>query len=612
MPGIESRPAPESPTHAGRWWPALLLALVAVALRTWSVAVLSRDWRIFAPALDGGYYLQLAAALSRDLSWPSGPFFMTPLYPVLLSFLFRVFPATVLTVEVAQSALGLATLALLVAAARRDLGTAAGWALGGLYVLYGPILGLESQVLTEGLLLFLASVSLWFWPRPSCRAWTCAAFGVACGLMSIGRGVYLALPAVAIAQGWWRSRGAAAGGSAGRGAAPLARTAMIAAGVGLALLPLAIHQTRTTGHLTLTTMNGGLNLFLGNNPDAVGMYSPTPGFNPQHDVTGVATASQAAGRQLDLEQASRYWTARAFDFVRRNPGRAVWLEGRKLLLGLSPLEIPQVDDFQILREHAAPLRWAFLDFRWLLPLAALGLLTAGRDRLRRLGPWLVFPALGLLSTLVFFATGRYRLATLPGYLAPAALGVLALFEMARGRRSPAAAWILPVVVVVQVLLPGYSIDHARARDAHALGMRQLGAKQPGLAVESFTRAAKWSPDWDRPWQGLANAMVDLRRLPEAQQALVRAVRINPASAESRHDLGVVRWMCGDTTGALGELAEAVRIEAYNVQYRADLAVGLEQAGRGREAARQWELVLRARPGDEAARRHLKSIREKGS
>jgi tetratricopeptide (TPR) repeat protein len=319
----------------------------------------------------------------------------------------------------------------------------------------------------------------------------------------------------------------------------------------------------------------------------VGLYTPTSDFNAQHDMTGVATASQAVGRSLNFEEASQYWTDRALDFVRRSPGRALWLAGRKFLLNFSPLEIPQVEDFQILREHAPPLRWAFVDFRWLLPLAALGLITAGRDRLHRLGPWLVFPALGLLSTVVFFATGRYRLATLPGYLALAALGVVTLTGMLRGRRFLAAVWALPVVVVViQMLLPGYSIDLSRARDAHALGLRQMSAKQPDLAIQSFSLAAKCSPAWDRPWQGLANALVDLGRLAAAKRALLHALQVNPRGAESHNRLGIVCWQLGDTAQALEELAKAAQLESYNGQYRADLALALEQAGRGREAAGQ--------------------------
>ncbi|HVP38403.1 MAG TPA: tetratricopeptide repeat protein [Candidatus Saccharimonadales bacterium] len=592
----------------GAWWPALALALVAVGLRGWSVAALSRDWRVTTLILDGRYYMKLAAFLSHGLSWPSGPFFMTPLYPVLLSFLFRAFPATPLTVQVAQSVLGLGTLALLVAAARRELGPAAGWALGGLFALCGPVLGLESQVLTESLLLFLASAALWFWPRPGRGAASDLAFGAACGLLSIGRGIYLAVPAAAVLLLWLSPRrGDARAGASRPAAARLVRTAAVALGVAAALLPMAVHQTRTTGHLNFTTLNGGLNLYLGNNPTAQGMYSHPPDFDPLHDVTGLASASQAAGRPLDFEAASRYWTGRALEFVRRNPGRAVWLAGRKFLLSFSPLEIPQVEDFQVLREHEAPLRWAFVDFRWILPLAALGLATAGRDRLRRLIPWLVFPAVGVASTVVFFATGRYRLAVLPGYLAPAALGVVALIEMARGRRPVAAAAVLPVVVGLQLLLPSYPIEDGRARDAHEQGVRQLGAGQPELAAQSFSLALKHRPDWELSWQGLASARVQQGRLPEAQDALERALRIAPGSAGSHSLLGAVCWQRGDTARALGEQSRAVELESYNVQYRADLALGLERAHRKREAVEQWGRVLAAQPRDETARRHLRAL-----
>ena len=96
---------------------------------------------------------------------------------------------------------------------------------------------------------------------------------------------------------------------------------------------------------------------------------------------------------------------------------------------------------QILSGLSLPLRVAFLRFGWILPLAVLGL-VAGRRRLRELTPWLVLVGIGWLQTLIFFATGRYRIAVIAGFLALAAGGVATVVSRLRERH-----YLAPVAVV---------------------------------------------------------------------------------------------------------------------------------------------------------------------
>jgi len=627
------------------WAPWLSLLLAAALFRVWSVLSLAADPRVSDPILDGRYYLELAGRLSEGKGWPPGPLFMTPLYPWLLGWLFRVAPPLPVTVHLFQSLLGLGSLALLIVAARRDLGRTAALMLGGLYVLCGPVLGIESQTLTEALLLFLTSAALAFWPGGGERTFKALLFGLVCGLLTMGRGVFVLLLPAAILENAWRARREDRGdgvrerrgvrdeggranhrGSSGRRRKPGAGNrwvapALMLAGTLLALLPLTVAQTRATHRLTPLTLNGGMNFYIGNNPTARGIYSAPPEINLETDFTAAKSASILAGRDLTLAESSRFWTRRALDFLRSRPDRALWLLGRKGLLYFSPHEVPQIEDFQILREEHAPLRAAWIDFAWILPLAVLGLAAAlfarfrdragARGRELRLAPWVIVVALGWASTVLFFFTGRYRIPFLPGFLGLAAVGCAAgidlLKESFRRRRPRPLLAVIPLVVIAQAFLPGYPVEKARAYDAYQQAQRLQKSGRTEEALEEYRQATlRWPQDF-AAWHGLGVALVKLDRLPEAAEAYRRALALMPTSAVTHYNLGVVCGRMGQDALALQELRQAIRLDPYDPRIRSDLAIALIRNGEREQAVRELREVLRRDPGYAPARAVLRSL-----
>jgi tetratricopeptide (TPR) repeat protein len=563
-----------------------LLLLTAAVLRIWSVAVLSRDPRISSPILDGRYYLDLARRLAAGRGWPAEPFFMTPLYPSVLSFFFQFGPRTVLTVQVFQSVLGVGALALLVLAVNRDFGRRAAWGAAVFYVLCGPILAMESQVLTESLLLFLAAGALWLWPagpapvrRPRLR-WIL--FGLACGLLTVGRGTFLLLPLFALGHMLVRRRMAALRGAA-----------WVALGLAVALVPVVVHQTRTTGHLALTTLNGGLNLYVGNNPVARGRYSSPGDLDIEADFTAVRSASIATGRTLSMEESSRYWQERAVEFLQNDPWRALALFGRKALLYISPREIPQIEVFDLLRRSAAPLRVAFVDFAWIFPAAVWGGVVAARSGRRRGAappggpatkagkasppelpgsavPWLSLIAAGWISTIIFFATGRYRIPFLAGFLGLAALGVSDLARRLRQPRLEPALLVIPLAAALQWAVPSYSLPRAEAHDVYQQARRLSDAGQDEEALRRYQESLRLDPGLGAAWHGVGYSLLRLGRASEAVTALGKAIEAMPGSAETYTNLGAAYWQAGERERAIEAFRRAVALDPYDPTCRSNL------------------------------------------
>jgi 4-amino-4-deoxy-L-arabinose transferase-like glycosyltransferase len=645
LPGGSGRTTGADGSEVGTFWRSergslLTILFFAVLMRLASVLVLRGDPRISEPIIDAGYYLDFARRLAQGSGWPAGPIFMSPLYPLLLSLAFRIAGPGVATVQFFQSLLGLGTLVLLFLAVRRDLGRRAAVGAAALFILCGPILAMESMVLMESLQLFLVTAALWAWPGRNRRTVAPLIFGTVCGMLTIGRGVFLLLPVGWFAWMVWCAR------PARRLAARMA--GLVLAALLVTLLPLAAYQSRATGNLQVLALNGGLNLYLGNNPATDGLYSLPDGIDLKNDPSGVHSASVLAGRTLTPVEADRFYAERAQTFLRGQPGRALWLLGRKALLYLTPREVPQIDVFDALRASAWPLRVAFVDFRWLLPLAALGLAGigtwrsfpakpgAGADR-PSLSPWLVVVAVGWLSTILFFATGRHRLPFLAGFLGPAGVGATDLAGFVVGltgrgtsrlrgrlwtpelgeaaaqaghrgpelsRVGPTRFAVLPAVVALQLLFPSYSRNTAFAFDAVHLGDRAAQRGDPAAALRHYREAVRLIPTFGQAWGGEGAALNDLGRLREAADAYRRAVAFLPESPVLHAELGMVYGRLADHAAALAEFREAVRLDPLVADYHFNLGVALRLTGDELAAEREFRRAQELDPSSVAPRQDI--------
>ena len=99
----------------------------------------------------------------------------------------------------------------------------------------------------------------------------------------------------------------------------------LAAGVALALSPVAIRNRAVTGEWILVSSHGGLNFLIGNHAEATGGYAAPPGVTPtiagqSADTRRVAEA--AAGRPLTDAEVSDHFYREGWRFIRAHPGAA--------------------------------------------------------------------------------------------------------------------------------------------------------------------------------------------------------------------------------------------------------------------------------------------------
>jgi tetratricopeptide (TPR) repeat protein len=377
--------------------------------------------------------------------------------------------------------------------------------------------------------------------------------------------------------------------------------------------PPSLHNLRTAGQLSFVTVSGGLNLYIGNNPAARGVYSEPPGLFLEKDITGASSASRMAGRTLDPEEASRYFAAQAWRYVRDQPGDALALWIRKAGYLVSPAEVPQIESVEELRAAYLPLRWLTpFGFAVLFPLALLGSFRwIGRRRTVQIAVAVV--AAGALVHLIFFSTGRYRAAMLPALAVLAGGGIAELLDCFRRRRGfLQAGWPLALGLGLMLLSPRVDRGATRAWALHQAGVRydQLGAAR--AAEESYRQALALDPTSGESWHNLAVLEAKAGRIAEAIEANEQALRHLGEHPLTLYNLGILYGRMGMDEKAITYLDRSLARDPRDTAVRVDHGVALYRLGRHEEAFQEWQAVAAENPRDPSLKRTLNRILSLGA
>src|SRR4029079_7826699 len=215
--------------------------------------------------------------------------------------------------------------------------------------------------------------------------------------------------------------------------------------------------------------HGGINLWIGNNPNATGYPKMPPGIRPTQGASmrdSMALAEQAAGRKLSRGEVSEYWAARAKQYVLAHPGEWLHLLGQKLVKFWNAYSYDDVTS--VVRLRATKVTWPGLSFGLVAALGLAGMITSGwsSHSARFISGAIVLHMLALLPA---FVTERYRLLAVPGLLVFAAVWMIELQRrLAHGEFSrvplPAisAAACALVVAQPQTDISLWSLDYYEA------------------------------------------------------------------------------------------------------------------------------------------------------
>lgn len=600
-------PASATPsTRAGGFpvWTVVWLALGAV-LRGVYLSQLSKTafgGYIFG---DSAYYIEQSRLAWHDLI--GAPAFLSPLYPALL----KIFTALDISlpngVRVTQMAAGVLCAWLLGRLAARWVTPAAGRVALAIAAVYPPLVFFEGEILPASLAVLFQVLALsWAWearaawretPRPA-RLRALGA-GLAAGVAAL-----LAPPVILVGLAlvaWWFLAEYRSGSRDLRG------PASVLAGLLLALAPTTL-GTLTHAHTAVPlSTSGGINLWIGNNPEATGTFHLPVADSLGGDTRALEATMTSRVHAASPAAASGVWTARALRAMAHDPLGTARLWGKKLLLLANHVEGPSQSDFGYIRSRC----WALfvpIPFVAVFALGLAGLLFGTwRASARPLAVWAI--AAAALSPVVVFVTARHRLPMLPLLIVGAAAAVVAVLEARRG--GDAARRIAPLAVTAAVLaaigfvpLGSATADRPRMLALEALG--ELGRGKTAQAVTLFEEARGLAPNDPAMLANLGAAYQRNGDLGKAVETLRHAATLAPGNPAIAMNLGRVYLRSSHPDSAATEFRRAAAngggVEALRV-----LAATERQEKHWDAAAAALQQVIALDPSDQASHSDLGAV-----
>jgi tetratricopeptide (TPR) repeat protein len=291
--------------------------------------------------------------------------------------------------------------------------------------------------------------------------------------------------------------------------------ALMVCGIILGTAPCWLHNFVVARDRVFLSAHGGINLWLGNNPEATG-YPAFPGLHAgQSDLLrdSIEIAEAAAGRSLKRSEVSQYWSTKARNYIATELGAWVRLLARKVANFWNAFRYDDVGVIRNLREQ----RVLFPGLHFGVP-AALGLagLFLSWRRFPRTRWIAMVVALQMAALLPVFITERYRLPAVPGLLILAALGLARLWET--------------------VALGSY---------------RNLAVQLAVVAASAlFVAIPRNDPAlWALDAYNTGRLALELNDFPRADRELQRAYDLAPGNAETNFALGNLRHAEGDANAA---------------------------------------------------------------
>jgi len=625
-----------------RWAPAAVVA-AALAVRLAYFAGM-RDFPLFnSPTGDTAEYAREAAEIAAGKILGADVYFhSSPAYPYFLAAVKLVTRggfADFRDAALLQLLVSALTAFLIFLLGRRLLGTWGGVAAGLLYALSPAAVFYDGELLMDFLLppVMVGAALL----ATTTKRWSvrrAAGLGALVALGALARPNYLLLLAPAAGAVWFLSAPAPR-----RERLKWLGALVVAAAV--VVLPVTVRNYVVGRDVVLLSSNGGVNLFIGNNPQANGTFA-APGPWPSHlERSSKAYAEAAAGRSLKPSEVSAYFTREAAAYVARHPGDYVAKVGRRLRLLANSYEIPNHMDFSFFRARSAVLKW--LPFTWgiVLPWALAGAWFAARRR--EFSPALALVGVYLASLVTFFfVTGRYRF---PAFALLAVLAVAGAWGFVRAARGPrkgrwkiavgaalvacgyaAAYWPLPPRIAVSEAYSYHHLggvyssrgdDRAAARayekavsiepeDAYSwnnLGLAYIRMGNAAAAARALGTALELSPDNADTLNNYGTLLLYAGRVAEAERYIGASLARNPDNARALVNYGIVLMSRRDLDGAMRTLERAAAIEPGYANIYFNMALVHEARGDFGAAADAYRHGLTLDAGNEEARRRLAAV-----
>ncbi len=596
----------------------LFLFLLAFGIRLVYLSQFESTPTFHRPILDEADYLELAQLIGSPQGLPDEPYYRTPLYPYLLSFVYRITGESIFTTRLVQILLGSVLPLLIMALGVRLFNKPVGFAGGIIAALYPTFIYYDGSLLTTSTMVLLTTLLIWQLYRCQERMhWKSFVFaGLLLGLAALARpNILLLAPALLI---WiWLVIKPALG----------FKRAMISyLVIGLAcmaiIIPVTIRNYAVSHDFVLISWQGGFNFWLGNHRQANGWSAVAPGMDASLKGAAkqsITIAEAKAKKPLLRSEVSRYWYASGWNHIRSDLSGFVARTLKKLRLLVNGFEIPNVQNIYHARTYGSILRpllftkGIYFPYGILTPLALVGI-ALSIPRWRKYLILHLFLASYAISVIAFFVCARFRQPLIPVLILFAAYAVHQLVGYLRNRR------FLPVLVILLAVAAlmfetNHQLLEITPKELDAWSHYSLGnayKDQGNLTQARAEYELAYQADTSNVYAliNIGCTYRDQNNFPEAIKRFREAINKNPSIHNSFLYLGNLYMVRGEFEEAAAVLANGCRMARYNDEIHLELARAYYGLNRFEDAKAALEICLRLNRDNRAARRLYMEVVQK--
>lgn len=596
-------------TLRGRYLQAGVVFLVALVFRLVYFVQLKNNFPAWNTLiLDERFHHEWAQRIAAGQFGDGQPFFRAPFYGFFLGAIYRLFGPEPAVARIIQHVIGAGACAMVFLLASRFWGRRHAWTASLVCAVCWILPFFEDQLLLDSLLVPLAVGLVWLLldAIDKQRTFGFVVAGAVWGLAAITRPTFLVL---ALPIGFWlfsvfpgRRRGA------------VRVFGLLLSGLAVFVLPVTLYNTIVGRDLVLVSSQGGVNFYIGNNPQADGCSAVVPELGPTWTLRDcellVRMDEGRDGRRVKPSAVSGYFYRKGIEFILRNPGAWLRLTAKKVLLVLQPHEITNNRDPDFLRRYAgisaiAP-NWLYL----VSPLSLIGIFVVLRGDGRQRIIALVVITYALTISL-FFVNSRFRLPLIPMLAILASVGGWRLVELARSRRfrslSRYGVFLLALVVLIDVDWFGVSAG-TTAKSHYSLGLAYYQEGRPDLAMREFNTALRLEPSLPNANLARGTLFFEDGRMSDAKDSFRRELAVDPRNSDAMIDLSVLAQKDRAFADALAYARRAVATAPFRRRGRIQELSVLEAKGDHAAAKARAEEYVDLFPADPAGHYFLGKVR----
>lgn len=540
------------------------------------------------PIIDPKQYDDFARSLLEESAIGFTPFYQAPLYSYFLAAIYAVLGDARIWPHIIHTILGASNVLWIYFLARKIFSSRVALLSASIIAFYGTLIFYEGDFYRENLLisLYLWMVLALYWAlKPSRTVLYSAGKWLLVGLLFTlsvitRENSLIFLPLIPCAI-WYLAKGSP-GLLRGGIKEKIIATVCVLLPLSFVLYQTARFNYEADGKWSIVSSQGGLNFYLGNNPDMDRTTTRQPGIEWK-ELTSMPLREAGVSKPFE---GSDWFYQKTFKFIRKHPFQWAKIMFKKVYLFWTGYEMMPNEDINLYREASPILKvliWRVPGFNFpfgvICPLAIMGMFFVIRYKGKAETPLLWLILFYMFSVVLYNVRARYRLPVIPFFIILSAHGLTHLISLAKDRDKRPFFKALAgfVIFFLLVNLPFYDFSYAeKFPSSYNIAKIYHERKQYKKALNKYNQALKDGLNLAEVHNDLAMLYSDLGRNKLAIKELKKSIDLAPDFDKMRVTLGKTYRSMELLKNAGREYARAVEINKYNPEAFLEMAELLEK------------------------------------